>query len=68
MAVATLCHMPSREAVLGFLCGLVVLMIAFGILGDFAAGIADGMIPLIIAGWIVFSIRDWIRGRTESSA
>jgi hypothetical protein len=62
------CHMPSREAVLGFLFGLAVLMIAYGILGDIPAVIAAAMIPLIFAGWISFSIRDRIRGRRKSSA
>jgi hypothetical protein len=62
------CHMPSREAVLGFLFGLAVLMIAYGILGDIPAVIAAAMIPLIFAGWIFFSIRDRIRGRRKSSA
>jgi hypothetical protein len=60
--------MPNREAVLGFLFGLAVLMIAYGILGDIPAVIAAAMIPLIFAGWIFFSIRDRIRGRRRSSA
>jgi hypothetical protein len=60
--------MPSREAVLGFLFGLAVLMIAYGILGDIPAVIAAAMIPLIFASWIVFSIRDRIRGGRKSSA
>jgi hypothetical protein len=60
--------MPSREAVLGFLFGLAVLMIAYGILGDIPAVIAAAMIPLIFAGWMFFSIRDRIRGRRKSSA
>jgi hypothetical protein len=59
---------PSRNAVLGFLFGLAVLMIAYGILGDIPAVIAAAMIPLIFAGWIFFSIRDWIRRRRETSA
>jgi len=54
--------------VLGFLFGLAVLMIAYGILGDIPAVIAAAMIPLIFAGWIFFSIRDRIRGRRKSSA
>jgi hypothetical protein len=54
--------------VLGFLFGLAVLMIAYGILGDIPAVIAAAMIPLIFAGWIFFSIRDWIRRRRETSA
>ena len=61
-------HVPSREAVLGFLFGLAVLMIAYGILGDIPAVIAAAMIPLIFAGWIFFSIRDRIRGRRKTSA
>jgi hypothetical protein len=54
--------------VLGFLFGLAVLMIAYGILGDIPAVIAAAMIPLIFAGWIFFSIRDRIRGRRKTSA
>ena len=53
---------------LGFLFGLAVLMIAYGILGDIPAVIAAAMIPLIFAGWIFFSIRDRIRRRRSSSA
>jgi hypothetical protein len=60
--------MPGREAVLGFLFGLAVLTIAYGILGDIPAVIAAAMIPLIFAGWIFFSIRDRIRARRETSA
>jgi hypothetical protein len=61
-------HMPSREAALGFLFGLAVLMVAYGVLGDIPAVIAAAIIPLIFAGWIFFSIRDRIRGRRKSSA
>ena len=53
---------------LGFLFGLAVLMIAYGILGDIPAVIAAATIPLIFAGWIFFSIRDRIRRRRNSSA
>jgi hypothetical protein len=60
--------MPSREAVLGFLFGRAVLIIAYGILGDVPAVIAAAVIPLIFAGWIFFSIRDRIRGSRKTSA
>jgi hypothetical protein len=54
--------------VLGFLFGLMVLMIAFGILGHIPAVIAAATIPLIFAGWVFFTIHDRIRGSRKSSA
>jgi hypothetical protein len=49
-------HMPSREAILGFLFGLAVLVAAYAF--DLPGVIGGALLVLIFGGWIFFSIRD----------
>ena len=51
-------HVPSREAVLGFLFGVAVLAIASGLVFGIPGVIGGALIVLIFGGWIFFSIRD----------
>ena len=48
-------HVPSREAALGFLFGIAVLVA--GPVFDIQ-GVSGALILLIFGGWIFFSIRD----------
>ena len=49
-------HVPSREAVLGFLFGLAVVAAPF--VFNYPPVIGGALVVLIFGGWIFFSIRD----------